>query len=308
MTNVKTVNATAIDTCDFTLASLTYNWQQRLSEVDPNIDIFDSTKSTVVVDGYIGNSELDIYQQDAPIKLDIKNNEYYISDLDTTNGKFIHIPYSADSTPPTAYPSVSNTTGTLNFGYTTPTNGAGCISEAKNVVYTQAFTSIQPPVQSTNETDPQNRSCSPTDFQCWIGNAFFNMQNTLKGLGEAIAKSIAFLFAPSANTMQNAFDTLASFFDEKLGFLAFPFTFIVDMFTALLNTNTCASSGQSCNNSGYGTSFGNWFGGNLSLDVNSLQNLMPSYYDLLINIFRAVTVATLIFAFHRKYMEVVKSA
>lgn len=175
---------------------------------------------------------------------------------------------------------------------------ADALVTAPNVRYLSNYTGQQISTD-LNETD-DDTTCDALDFGCWMSKAFKGVTDTFLGVGEAMLRGIAYLFAPESDELQAEFDDFTSFFDAKFGFLLFPFEFIINVFSAF------GTGGGFCNSSTCNLAVPDFYGSTLNIDLLQWRLTAPSVFTVLVNVIRGLTVVTLIAAIHRKYLEVIK--
>lgn len=146
--------------------------------------------------------------------------------------------------------------------------------------------------------DPTAECNGITDITCQLDTLFNNVANTFLAVGRAIIQGVAQLFIPNSDVMATIFAQMRTNFEDSLGLLFYPVGFLIDFFTTLRDTPPC---GTSC------TLFTTtWLGGTLTVNPLIFRDFIPTYYSLVLNIIRAVTVYGVLLAIYRKYMEVVR--
>lgn len=170
------------------------------------------------------------------------------------------------------------------------TVAVSCALVAHNVDYKASWTYTQ---ITSNITSGSEIVCNTLDLGCHVAGIFRGVANTFTAVGQAILKGIAFLFTPT-DKAQEAFSSLNTFLQDKLGFLVYPVTFMVDMFDAM------GEGGSWCNTTTCTKNFGNFLGQNFTVNLNQPATVMPTYWNWLLALIRAVTIFTLVLAVRNK--------
>lgn len=147
---------------------------------------------------------------------------------------------------------------------------------------------------NTKDMDCTEGICVPAPIyeECDVADMWCHFRN----FGVMLKSMLVGLFVPNGVTIREKFNAMMSSLMTTLGFLGYPLDFIIGVFGAISN-NTTALGGK--------LNFGNFFGGNVQIDLAALQTANSSLFDLVMNIVRGSTVLSLIFILRRKYLEVV---
>ena len=140
----------------------------------------------------------------------------------------------------------------------------------------------------TAPTELEDCTTFGTDVVGGFGCVMRNFIQLLKNL-------FTFMFVPSPYLIQGIFGQFTDFFNGKFGFLTYPFVFISDFFAGI------TGGGDDCEQN----FAGNFFGAN-GISLNLCTAITPAYEALVRVIVSTATVVGLIFAYHRKYMDIIR--
>ncbi len=293
-----------------------WNWPEILvngghplnNEKEPWTGFDPESSSYVIGKGVKNQGSLTIYRAIGNNKVNItKNTSTGLNEITTGGGYLQRATFSENGNGD--YADI-NDYSTFNFTVQQPTPLWGvanavnpdqnfCIAAVKNVVYDATYTGKQ---YTTNiGYSVPVEQCDALEFGCWIAKAFKGVSETLLGAAQAILQGVAYLFAPASHQLQQVYTDFTTFFDAKLGFFLYPFEFIINLFNAF-----GSEASPFCGSSTCALTLPNIHGSSLNIDLLQWRNTAPAIYNILVNAVRGLTVATLIFGIHRKYLEVIQ--
>lgn len=174
---------------------------------------------------------------------------------------------------------------------------------------------VEPPIDNSNPNQ-----CSAWDVICWFQNVVGNVVDGFQTLGDLIANGfqaigdfIANIIMPKnedgefTNIITDAFNTINNGFRERLGFLLFPFDFAADLFNGILESYNPTGSDWTHCPPGIGLTIPDVLGdSDLTLDICTLEDVMPQLYQIMVGIIRVVWVVGIVSFLHSKYFQIVK--
>jgi hypothetical protein len=105
------------------------------------------------------------------------------------------------------------------------------------------------------------------------------------------------LFVPGGSFFAGYWANFSGFLATKLGFIWGAIASVMSLFTGIIT----AAGSESCTTGSLGT----FFGTSVSFDFCSLQDISSAGWTLISTLIRSITVLAMVFAFYRKYHEVV---
>lgn len=124
----------------------------------------------------------------------------------------------------------------------------------------------------------------------------------LRNFGVRLKHIFYDLFVPDFAVLEERFATLNANLRDRLGFVWYPFDWLGLTFNSLTQSTASCHRGT-IPSIPYSSNLGNGklFGSNVNLNPCSLQNQLPIMYDVVVFIFRALTVFAIIIALNHKY-------
>lgn len=191
-----------------------------------------------------------------------------------------------------------NTNLIPNWSATPAAGQVACIVAGINVQYDQTYTGTRYPALA-----PENNSYAPSCEQSWYNfaeemacktkNMFKSVgdaiTDTAKDIGNAFTTGLAWLFVPDDAYITGLFETQKDFWNEKLGFFTFPITLFVQIFGAFIDADYTGCTETNCT-----YNFGNFFGGNLSINFSQMHNVSPQLWVFALLVIRITALYYLI--------------
>jgi len=196
-----------------------------------------------------------------------------------------------------AFASYSGSTSSTGSA-TLDSPGINCIYAAHNVSYAPGW------VYDTYDADAgvglnPSQSCDTLDIGCYLKTAFTKVKDTFRSVGMFIVSSIASLFSPDGDQVQDDVDDLSAFMTAKFGFLAYPFTFFNDFFDAFNDTSNNWCTTSSCTKN-----FGSFYGHDFVVNLTQAKTTMPTYYNWFVAMMRGLVVLALILSLRQTFIKV----
>jgi len=167
-----------------------------------------------------------------------------------------------------------------------------------NPVYSNSYTGNY---FGTSVPNQQGTTCDTFDIACKIKDVFQGVQNTFASVGQFIVKGIANIFIPTQSQITEFFVDLNTFHNTKFGFLTYPINWTIDLFEELKDPSNDWCTQTSCSRS-----FGNLFGTPLAVDLYTMKNSFPTYWNAIIVIIRGTIVFTLILTIKNALMRLLR--
>lgn len=137
--------------------------------------------------------------------------------------------------------------------------------------------------------------CDTYDSLDIIGGVGCHLRNAMTFLRLALIE----LFIPNVSFMTNYWTSLTDFLNEKLGFIYQSIAQIVSLLGAMI---TNAATTDCTYDPG-----GEIFGAEFELDICQFEDNFPTAWAVLSSLIRGLTVLAIVFAFNRKYHDVVEA-
>jgi len=196
--------------------------------------------------------------------------------------------------------SYHNVYAPINITTDVTVTAVACLSVAKNVTYTGAYSNKGGYIYS-EEAPAQSVSCDTLDIACQLGNAWNGVSNTFLSVGQTIVSTIGSFFTPDEALINQKIADLQSAIYTKLGFLTYPVEFFVDLKDAFDNPSQWCNT-TSCTLTAPGT----FFGGVYSVDFLVVKNNIPNMWTLFTTISRGILAFTVIMWSYKRFMEILK--
>lgn len=120
----------------------------------------------------------------------------------------------------------------------------------------------------------------------------------LRNFGTFLKLTLQWLFVPSGSYFNNYWTELTSFLNDKLGFIYQSLASILSLLASMID----AAATEECTY----TPQGSLYGSTIQFNLCKFEEINPAGFTLIVTLMRSLTVVALIFAFNRKYHEILE--
>lgn len=132
-------------------------------------------------------------------------------------------------------------------------------------------------------------------FGSWFSDLGNQFGAFIAPVAADIGNAVSGLFIPTQQNLTDFFDNFNSFFNTKLGFIWYPISWTISTFNSMLSIGEKSSF-----------PLGTYFGGQLTIDLTSIQVNVPSLWSYIRLSLQFLTSLTLVSALYQKLMAKLK--